>query len=365
MSFAATVLQNLRHSRINSGQRVDMHELRSRAGNVGFTRLFQADTPLLLGSEANPASMVSKIKNLSDDRTHQIVAMDNGTVNDKAGVRSCTITTQQNDSQLLAVTFTTIVYDFNMLPMQLWNGGAGNNEIAYAEDFEQKIVNIEDAAFAAVEASCIASALAYKTINTAYDAQTPYTIQVANEAMDVPLAEHFDFLNQIDPIVSLHKFGSGGLNIVASQMYQADVNRHAESGSLKVIDSNGVSDSAEAWQLQNKIFRYTDYLPAIAVPAVVKHRVFASKPATFGLVTQNPPAFRNGAVTGDGTKFEETGAMPISGFSYGHQKRVDCLNGKEVQEFHQLSLNYTTISAHNATAATEPSACFEANLLAV
>lgn len=359
MSFAATVLQNLRHTRREQGHRVDGYELRSRAGNVGFTRLFQQDTPLLLGSESLRNGVVQMIKNMSDERTHEIVVMDKGTVNKKVS-RSCVITPQQNSSQLLTVNFTTLVYDFDMLPQQLYNGGRGNNEIQYAEDFEQKLVNIEDDALASVEASCIAAFLGYKTVDTAYNAQTPYTIDVVNQCMSVPLAEHIDFLNQIDGIVSLHKFGNGALNIVGSTMYQSDIRRYAENDSLKVISGEGVSNSVEGWQLANKSFRFSDYLPAIAG---VKNRVAVAKPSSFALVTQNPPAFQEGVTTSDGVRFEETGALPISGFSMGHQFKTECLNGKETQEFHQFSINYATITAHNSDPANEASAAFEACLL--
>ena len=354
MSLAATVLQNVRHSRREQGINVDGHELRSRAGNVGFTRLFQADTMNLLSP-----SMVSQIANLSDERTHQIVVMDKGTVN-KVVNRSCTITPNQNTSALLAVNFTTLVYDFDMLPQQLYNGGRGNNEIDYSIDFANKIRQIEDDALASIEASCIASVLAYQTVATAYNAATPYAISVA-DAMEVPLAEQFDFLNQIDSIVALHKFGRGALNIVGSTMYGAEVDRYAENGSLKQVGS-AITDSDEAWQLRNKTFRYSDYL---TLGAGEKHRVFAAVPGSFGLTFNNPAVFQEGTVTSDGTIFEETGMLPLSGISMGHQRNTLCKDGREVQEFHQMSVNYATNTAYNSDPVNEPSGLFQASYLTV
>lgn len=359
MSFVATVLQNLRFTRRENGHRVDQHELRSRAGNTGFLELFKSDTELLLGSGL--MGIPEMVANHSDERNFRMVVMDKGTVN-KQGARSCTINVQQNDSQILTITLITLAYDFNMLPQQLWNGGKGNNEISYAEDFEQKIVNIEDDVLISIEDSAIAAAIGYQTLTAAFDSQTPYAI--ASNAMQVPVAEHLDFLNSIDPIVSLHAFGKGALNITSDTIYERSVRRFSEPDSLKLSGdaTNAIissSDSEEAWMLANKTFRATDRLPAILN---VSNRVFASVPGTFGLVTNNPPAFQTGETTTGGVRFEETGPLPLSGFSMGHQFKTDCLNGKEIQEFHQFSLNYAVITAHNSAPATEPSALFEAHL---
>ena len=358
MSLAATILQDVRFTRRQSGHNVDMHELRSRAGNTGFLDLFKADTPNLLsrGSLSIPAI----VERLSDERTFTTVVMDKGAAS-KQVARNCVITPLQNTSQILNISLTTLVYDFDMLPQELWNNGQGDNEFTYGEDFAQKVQDIEDDVLASIEADCVTAVLNYQTQASAYNAQTPYVL--SGNAMTVPLGQQFDFLNTIGSIMSLHKFGKAGspINIVASTMYERDVNRFAENGSLKVINSEGVSNSSEGWQLGNKTFRFTDYLPAVAG---VNNRVFASKPGTFGIVTNNPPAFKvnGGSKTSDGKTFEQTGALPLSGFNMGHYHYSDCLEGKQIQEFHQMSINYALITAHNSDPANEPSATFEAQM---
>lgn len=346
MTLAATVLQAVRHRQ--NVQQLDQWE--HRVAQFGFLRTFQEDTPNLL-----KASIIEAAK-MAATHLQQAVVTTKGavTVNN---VRSCTISSKESTSVLIDFVWATYSFDFTMLPMQYYN-----NEIDYAMDMAQKMEEGDEALALAFETACFNAANIAKTPATAYSAQTPYV--VTGDFMAVSQANKFDFYNQLRLIFKLHNFRNLGINIVGSTLAEADVMRYGVNGSLKIVGTPGTanspaSDSFEAWQLNGYNWHFSEQIPAVSG---VQSRIFASAPGSYGIMNWNPKAFQVGAKTSNGTTFEETPVMPLTGMSLGHQYKTDCLTGDQLTEYHQFSTDVCFVTAYNSDPVDKASSIFEARI---
>ncbi len=342
MSLAATVLQAVRHRK--SVQKLDQHE--HRIGQFGFLRAFQEDTPNLLN-----AKIVEQAKQSATHLQQAVVTTKGGVVINN--VRSCVIAPKENTSALLNFVWATYSFDFTMDPMQYFD-----NEIDYAMDMAQKMEEGDEALALAFETSAFNAANAAKTVTAAYNAQTPYV--VAGDIMTVPQASKFDFYNQLKIIMKLHKFRTGRINVVGSTLAEADVIRYGINSSLKQVGVGGpVSDSDEGWQLLGYNWKFSEQIPAVVG---VQSRIFASAPGAYGIMNWNPKSFQVGAKTSEGTTFEQTPVMPLTGMQLGHQYKTACLEGDKVRESHQFSTDVCFVTPYNSDPATKAGAIFEARI---
>jgi hypothetical protein len=347
MALTATVLQAVRHAKPGV-QRLDQWE--HRRPQFGFLRTFQEDTKNLLN-----AGIIEAAKQAATHVQSAVVTTKGGvTINN---VRSCTIADKENTSALINFVWATYSQDFTMLPSQYFN-----NEIDYAVDFAQKLEEMDEGFALAFETASFNAANAAKNVAAAYNAQTPYP--VVGDFMAVTQAQKFDFYNQLRLIFKLHNFRNLNINIVGSTLAEADVMRYGVNGSLKVVGkpqtANAyVSDSFEAWQMNGYNWHFSEQIPAVAS---VESRIFASAPGSYGIMNWNPKAFQIGAKTSDGTTFEESAVMPLSGMKFGHQYKSECLTGDQVKEFHQFSTDVCFVTAYNSTPATVAGPIFEARI---
>jgi hypothetical protein len=343
MSLAATVLQAVRHNK--NTQKLDQWE--HRRAQFGFLRMFQKDTPNLLN-----ARIIEQAKQAPTHLQQAIVTVKGAvTINN---VRSCVIQPKDSTSALLNFVWATYSFDFNMKPMQYYA-----NEIDYAVDMAQKMEEGDEALALAFETGAFNAANAAKTVTAAYNAQTPYP--VAGDFMSVSQAQKFDFYNQLKIIFKLHNFRNSTVNVVGSTLAEADVMRYGQNGSLKQVGAAGapVTDSNEAWQMFGYNWLFSEQIPAVGG---IQSRIFASVPGSYGIMNWNPKAFQVGGKTTNGTIFEETPSMPLTGMSLGHQYKSDCLNGDEIEEFHQFSTDVCFVTPYNSDPATKASSIFEARI---
>lgn len=347
-ALAATVLQAVRH-RKGTVQSLDQWE--NRVGQFGFLRTFQEDTPNLL-----KASIIEQAKKAA---THlqQAVVTNKGavTVNN---VRSCTIADKESTSALVDFVWATYSFDFTMLPSQYYN-----NEIEYAMDMAQKMQEGDEALALAFETGAYNAANAAKTLTAAYNAQTPYA--VAGDFMSVNQAAKWDFYNQLRLIFKLHKFRNLGINVVGSTLAEADVMRYGQpNASMKIVGVPSATSqpvaSFESWQLNGYNWHFSENIPAVGG---VQSRIFASAPGSYGCMNWNPIAFQNGMQTSDGTKYEETPVLPLTGMRLGHQYKSGCLTGDQVKEFHQFSTDVCFVVSYNSDTATKAGSIFEGRIL--
>lgn len=347
MSLTATVLQAVRHKR--NAQKLDQHE--NRYAEFGFLEAFKSDTQNLLSAQIIEAAKQS------DTHLQTAVMTKKGNVT-ISNVRSCTIQDKENTSVLYNFVWATYSSDFSMLPMQYYN-----NEISYAEDFAQKLIEMDEGFATQYEAACFNAANAAKTLTAAYNAQTPYT--VAGDVIPVTQAQKFDFYNKLRLILRLHNFRQQQINIVGSTLAEADVMRYNTPTSLKVVGVPGaagssVTDSNEGWQLMGYNWKFSQNIPAVAG---TESRLFVSAPGSYAILNWNPKAFQVGAKTSDGTTFEESAPLPLSGLVHGHQYKTVCIDGEAVKEFHQFSTDLCVVTAYNSDPATKAGSVFEARIL--
>jgi hypothetical protein len=346
MALAATVLQAVRHNK--NTQKLDQWE--HRKAQFGFLRMFQKDTPNLLN-----ARIIEQAK-MAPSHVQQAIVTNKGTVVIN-NVRSCTIQPKENTSALLTFVWATYSFDFTMRPMQYYN-----NEIEYASDMAQKMEEGDEALASTFETGAFNAANAAKNVAAVYNGQTPYS--VVGDFMTVPQASKFDFYNQLKVIFKLHNFRQSGINVVGSTLAEADVIRYGINGSLKNVGvpgnaGNQAVASIEDWQLFGYNWMFSENIPAVAG---VQSRLFASAPGSYGIMNWNPKAFQIGGKTSDGTTFEQTPAMPLTGMQLGHQYKTTCLNGDELQEFHQFSTDVCFTTAYNSDPATKAGSIFEARV---
>lgn len=346
MSLSATVLQAVRHRK--NVQRLDQHE--HRVGQFGFLRAFQADTPNLLNARIIEAAKMAS----SHVQSAVVTQKGSVTVNN---VRSCTIQTKENTSALLNFTWATYSFDFSMLPMQYYN-----NEIEYADDMAQKMLEGDEALALVFEAEAFSAANTAKTVTGAYDPQTPYS--VSGDVMVVAQEDKFDFYNQLKIIFKLHKFRSGQINIVGSTLAEADVIRYGINGSIKNVGTPGAANnqavaSVEDWQLFGYNWKFSEEIPAVDG---VESRIFASAPGSYAIMNWNPKAFQTNQRTTDGTIFETTPVMPLTGMSLGHQYKTECQDGDQVLESHQFSTDVCFVTPYNSDPDDVAGSIFEAQI---
>jgi len=307
--------------------------------------MFEQDTPLLLN-----ARIIEQAKTAAS-HVQEAVVMKKGAVTIN-NTRSCTIQSKESTSALLTFTWATYSTDFTMAPYQYFD-----NEIQYADDLAQKMLEADEALAIEFEEGCIAAAIAGRTKTAAYNAQNPYP--VASDAMVVDPDDMFDFYNQLKIVMKLHNFRTGKINIVGSTLAEADVLRYGADRSLKSVNG-AISDSDEGWQLFGYNWKFSDYIPAVGH---VSKRIFASAPGAYGIMNWNPKTFQMGGKSTDGHTFETTPVMPLSGMSLGHQYYSECLEGDKIVESHQFSTDVCFVTAYNGTPATVAGPIFEARIL--
>ncbi len=344
--LAATVLQAVRHRK--NVQRLDQHE--HRRSQFGFLRMFQEDTQNLLN-----ARIIEQAK-MSATHVQSAVVMKKGAVTIN-NVRSCTIQPRESESAILNFVWATYAYDFSMSPMQYFD-----NEIDYAMDLAQKMEEGDEALALELESAAFNAANAAKTVEGAYDPQTPYP--VVGDYMSVSQAEKFDFYNQLKVIFKLHKFTSGRINVVGSTMTEADVIRYGADYSIKNVGTAGQANNqavaaVESWQLFGLNWKFSEQIPAVAG---IQSRIFASAPGSYGVMNWNPKAFQVGAKTTDGTIFDLTPSMPLTGMPLGHQYKSVCLDGDKITESHQFSTDVCFVTPYNSDPADVAASIFEARI---
>ncbi len=346
-ALAATVLQATRHRK--QVQKLDQHE--HRVAQFGFLRMFQEDTQNLLNARIIEAAKQSATHVQSAVVTKKGAV----TVNN---VRSCTIAAKESESALLNFVWATYSFDFTMKPMQYYD-----NEIEYADDFAQKMVEGDEALALTFESAAFNAANDGKTVEGAYDPQTPYG--VAGDYMTINQSDKFDFYNQLKIIMKLHRFNSGRINIVGSTLAEADVLRYGAANSIKNVGIPGQAGnqavaSVEGWQLFGYNWKFSEQIPAVVG---VQSRIFASAPGSYGIMNWNPKAFQVGAKTSNGTTFEMTPIMPLTGMALGHQYKTDCLEGDKVLESHQFSTDVCFVTPYNSDPDDVAASIFEARIL--
>ncbi|MDB0602162.1 hypothetical protein PL373_13590 [Tenacibaculum maritimum] len=332
MSLFATYKQELRAMYPN---RLDNQEWRGT--QLGLLRAIQAMTN-------HPESIVSQDietkANDSEGRVFKIPVMkDTGDVNITA-VRSCTIGDLDNESELVDVTWLTMVANLHMIKEQ-----HRKNEISYFEDFDRKLRRIERSFGKSIENNIFSKLDTEKsTIYNSTLIGSKYPL--VGDAVQVAAAQQELFFNDLDAVQIADDFDLMEHVIVGSTNLMPSVRHYINQG-----NSN---DETLNYQFNDKTFTFSN---RVVDGGGVLATGFAMPHGSLGLLTRINADARSGNTTTDGTEWSVERLNRL-GLDVGVQYKSTCEDVSNVQglehlqatkvERWQLSLDVCLLTPYNS-----------------
>jgi len=212
MSYALTVLDEFRLSYNQSN--LDLHE--NRLSNYGAYETFVKDTPNLIpGYQGFIAGRASAA------RTASIPVLQNPGLETSA-TRACTAKTTQGTSTYVTPTWTVVETGFMMVPAE-----HRGNHISYQDAFNNLMRGVERAFLADADTDAVAYLVANLSgINNAED--NPWAVTASY--MQVPLADHDFFFNELNAIMMANDISEPDINIVGSYRVKSLVGQYLNQG---------------------------------------------------------------------------------------------------------------------------------------
>lgn len=212
MAYAATVLDEFRLS--YDAQKIDAHE--NRMSFYGAYETFKKDTPNLI-----PGYQELVNNRASAARTVSIPILTRKTFS-PGSVRACTAKTDQGTSAYVTPSWTTVESGFMMVPAE-----HQGNYISYQNAFNHLAKSMERAFLLDADTDAVAYLVANLSgINNAED--NPYSS--TSYYMQVALANHSTFFNELSAIMLANDITEPNINIVASPRMKALVQYNAAQG---------------------------------------------------------------------------------------------------------------------------------------
>jgi hypothetical protein len=277
-----------------------------------------------------------------------------------SNVRSCTIGNYENESEMLNVTWSTLVVDISMVKAQY-----AKNEVSYVTDLSKKLLLVKEAFLGQIE----------DAINTKLDAEksavfnstlvgTGNKYALVGDAIQVPKAEQNLFYNDVEAIQNADDF-YGENYVVASTNMMPSVNHYINQGAGNNTNLN--------YQFADKSFRFSN---AVVNGAGVTATGYIMPIGTLGMLTRvDVDAMMNHKAT-DGT---EWGTIAVDGipFEVGYRYKSECsdqslLNGAGLShlkatmvEHWQFSVDFALVTPYNSDAVNNSSAIKKVEFLNV
>jgi len=212
MAYALTVLDEYRLAYEKSN--LDAHD--NRFSNYGAFATFVADTPKLI-----PSYKEFVDGRASAARTASIPVLTRIT-RSTAATRSCTPTYNQGTSTYVTPSWTTVETGFMMVPAE-----HRGNHISYQAAFDHQMKGVEKAFLLDADTDAVAYLVAHLTYADAAN-QNPFT-QTAYY-MQVPLAFHDTFFDELDAIMLANDINTPMVNLVGSPRVKALVRYYQNQG---------------------------------------------------------------------------------------------------------------------------------------
>lgn len=224
MSLQATLLQNIRTKYAGT---LDKYE--DRLSEYGAWGTFVRDTNDI-DSIVTPEIIESARGSIGN--TLQIPVIDGGDIT-ITNARTCTISDFENSSALVTVTFVTYQWGFTMVPAQY-----ANNEIAYQQDLERKMIKAGKSLAQTLDTSAVAKLEADKTqiMNSALIGVGAKYGALVGDAIQVSSANTNFFFNDASTIMMEDDF-SGRYNVIGSQSLRSIVNLYVNQGNANSQNS--------------------------------------------------------------------------------------------------------------------------------
>lgn len=301
---------------------------------------------------AHPMSIVSadlKEKALiSEGRKLEVpvVNMGNLTITNQ---RTCTIGEYENESALVEVTWATLVTEFSMMKAQ-----HHKNEITYLQDFQKKMMLVENAMALAIENAIYTKLDTDKSIvygSTLVGAGLKYEL-VAN-TLQVKLADQEYFFNDVDVIMNQDNFWSPDWLVLGSTPLMSPVRHY--------LNQSSGNDETLDYQFGPYAFRFSNQL---VDGAGKKATGFIMPYGSIGLLSRVNIDAKMGNKASDGTTWE-TAFLPTLGMEVGVMHKSNCadksstpglehLEATMIEKF-QFSLDFALLTPYNSDSATKAS----------
>lgn len=233
MSLVATKLQNWRVEDVNFDKNM------TRPYEYGALDFFvnQTNAPNSILTPELKERAFASIGN-----TVQIPAINyDGTVT-VSNTRSCTISDDENTSDLYTVVWTTYSVGFTMVPTLYMN-----NEISYDHDFTRKMEKVTRALATALDTAAVAALEARKT--QVYGDSLQYTI--SSDTIEVPVQMATEVLGDINPMMRANAY-NGQIHIVGNAGIDSLVRKLAQHGLY--------NDVNKQLEYDGKVFHFTPNL---------------------------------------------------------------------------------------------------------
>ena len=301
MSYINTLMLPLRAKYPNG---FDKNE--SRDPNVGAWNVFVKQTPDLLTEDLR-----AKIKQSDPGVSVSIPALDATADADISirNVRSCTVPFDDGVSRLIAVTFETLVFSIEMTPADFINNDIGY-QAAFNRKYEEKARKIKRL----LDSRAVSN---LETNKNVFDTAPAKFYTVSSNDIQVPLADHDDFYNNLTSIWGEMDYDVES-DIVATWTHQPIVNKFVNQGA-------GNSENLN-FQFQGYNYNFTNRITEGSNQSVL----YAIQPGNLAVETRVDLDARMGSRISD-SQYWETTVLPILGFEGGVYYNKDCADRSSIQ----------------------------------
>jgi hypothetical protein len=272
-------------------------------------------------------------------------------------VRTCAIQTGGPTSALMTVTFVTYAFGFPMFPAL-----HGNNQISYDQAFAKNMQVYEQKLAATLDAAAVAKLESSKNQYWPAAITGAYYPVTAN-ALQVPLAAHEDFFNQLQSIMGTMDY-YGNMYDVTNNKGMAQVRKWAAQGQGNQTNL--------AFQFGGTIFKVSNRV-VNAAGAVSTHYVVA--PDSVAVVRRLDPDVIMGSSVGTQKQWSVSPTLPLIGLDFGLYYNEDCTDASAIQpptssrltrtkvESFEFSADIAFIASYNSRPTLDYSPIVKAELL--
>ncbi len=259
--------------------------------------------------------------------------------------RSCEINDLENTTEMVPVTWTTLVAGFHMKKSEYHN-----NLVSYEMDFGKKLAKLDNAFAKAVEQLIFAKLDTIKSgvsNSNILSANYPFTA----DTMQVASAQQETFFNDLSVIMEEDDFYSMPFKVLSSTGLKPSVTHYGNQGAN--------NDENLTYQFGNFDFRFSNH---VVDGAGKKATGFIMNDGDMGIMTHINVDAVMGNETSDGTKWE-TAFLDVFGFNVAVMHKSTCkdlsgvaglshLKATHVEEF-EFSIDVALVNTYNSDPATK------------
>lgn len=303
MSYVETLIQPLIAEYADGG--FDKNEL--RMPSVGAWDCYVKNSPLFFQPD-----VVSKIK-MSDESVPVKVPAIDATPYDSISirnVRSCTSPLDDGTSRLITLNFETIVFSIQMVKAQY-----GNNYISYQQDFNRKLREKIFKTMKILNARALTNLEANKNV---FDDVIDDFYTVTSNDIQVPLAGHDDFYNQLSAIMGAIDYDASNVDIIADWQQKPIVSRYTNQG------------AGNQTNLQFQFGPYNYYFSNGITTGSNKSVLYAAVPGNFGVETRVDPTSKMRDSISE-SEYWDVITLPILGIEAGVRYSKACADRSAIQ----------------------------------